>query len=224
MKIIKIHKQRKNLGGLPLTDSSIILKHWAGTTSKTAQFALCGRVGVDALGARQSMAADWVTLVLCCPLTSSESSLGGDAHQMCSFKDKPIWIYDNIWQTSSTEWQGWPTASENDCLSRKQVLWCSSHDRPHPVPPNSIRYASILGASPGQWTLPCFQSGLVGFRCAVSQFTTIFKINHEWRIQMFHWDLVVTCFIRSQKTFTEVLNGEFCTILKKMLSTASRCL
>lgn len=167
------------VASLSLTDSLIILKHWAGTTSKTAHFAQCGRVGVDVFGARQSMAADWVTLVLCCPLTSSESSLGGDAHQMCSFKDKPIWIYDNIWQTSSTEWQGWPTASESNCLSRKQVLWCSSHDRPHPVPPNSIHCVSVLGASPGPQTLPCFWSGLVGFRRAVSPFTTIFK-NKSW--------------------------------------------
>lgn len=49
--------QAKSWWPLSLTDSLIILKHWAGTTSKTAHFAQCGRVGVDVFGARQSMAA-----------------------------------------------------------------------------------------------------------------------------------------------------------------------
>lgn len=31
----------------------------------------------------------------------------------------PFEYYNNIWQTSSTEWWTWPAASENYCLARQ---------------------------------------------------------------------------------------------------------
>lgn len=104
-------------------------------------------------------------------------------------RTNPFEYYDNIWQTSSTEWQGWPTASENYCLSRnigplmffpRQTIFKASRFNKLCWSPECFTWSAntsmLLGWISGVWT-------------ASKSFYNIqlfFKLNRELRIQMFH--------------------------------------
>lgn len=129
--------QEKSWWPFSLTDSLIILKHWAGTT-RVKQYIL--------------HSVEWWVWMFLEPVSlwqQTESHLCFVAHlhlqraawvgmliRCVHLRTNPFEYFDNIWQTSSTEWQAWPTAWELLLVQETQVFWCSSHGWLHSRPSN----------------------------------------------------------------------------------------
>lgn len=145
----------------------------------------------------QSVSGSWTESHLCfvAHLHLQKAAWVGMLIRCVHLRTNPLEYYDNIWQTSSPEWQAWPTASEHYCLSRKHrsfdVLHTTDLPTKYPVEGSWVLY------------LPSNIIQLLAWRarfwmCSESfhNIRLFFFLNHEWRIYMFHWDLVTTCFTK----------------------------
>ena len=133
-------------------------------------------------------------------------------------RTNPFEYYNNIWQTSSTEWWTWPTASDNYCLARKHRSFDVLHmvDRIQGLPTNKS-FSSII------FKLLTCTSGLQMCGASFCNIWLFSIMSGESRclteIQWSHASLG-----RKQMSTEEVLCGEFCTVLKATLSTPLGCL
>ena len=134
-------------------------------------------VGVDVCRASQSLAADWVTLVIAAHLHLQRAAWVGMLIRCAHLRTNPFEYYNNIWQTSSTKWWTWPTASENYCLARKHGSFDVLHMVDH-IQGLSTKSKSLAPQSfSSSWPAP------VGYRCVVHPFATYgyFQLSGESR-------------------------------------------
>lgn len=94
----------------------------------------------------QSVSGSWTESHLCfvAHLHLQKAAWVGMLIRCVHLRTNPLEYYDNIWQTSSPEWQGWPTAAEHDCLSRKHrsfdVLHTTDLPTKYPVEGSCVLY------------------------------------------------------------------------------------
>lgn len=160
--------------------ASPLLIHWWFSTMGLAQlewnstFCTVERGGCGCFWS-QSVSGSWTESHLCfvAHLHLQRAVWVGMLIRCVHLRTNPLEYYDNIWQTSSPEWQGWPTASEHYCLSRKHrsfdVLHMTNLRTKYPVEGSWVLYLLLK-----HYPASGLESQVLDVQWIFSQHTTIF--------------------------------------------------